>query len=303
MPNGLRTLSAKDQGELDFWIDHIHGVGCLRESGREFADFWTEGAQRRLAYYFSVLPQPATTDAMWVDVGTGPYSVLFQAPSGVTKVMVDPLMKHYFHHALVPDGYRSSRHVFLEGVCERLPLSDESADMVFCTNALDHVDDPWQALAELARILKVGGDLVLETDTGGQTDHMHPHAFSIEDLESHAAELRLSRTLGQGGIREKRRPGAQLYYGFFKKTADTRTLFPAAAPPARGALSVQLVLEGVRGFNILRQRERVGADRFYAIRQVDGAFNYHRFVNGLYPSSVEGLSLDEVVARIQALEP
>jgi ubiquinone/menaquinone biosynthesis C-methylase UbiE len=186
----MRQLTSKEQGELDFWIDHIIGLGCLRESGKGYLEQWSEGAHSRFQHYFSVIGEPiGTENALWVDVGCGPYSVLLQAPDSVTKVMIDPLMKHYFHHKLVPPGMYGARHVFLEGFAEDLALANESVDVVLCTNALDHVDNPWVALSELVRILKVGGCLILEVDTGGETDELHPHAFSIEELEDRVARF------------------------------------------------------------------------------------------------------------------
>lgn len=296
----LRELTEKEQGELNFWIDHIHGLGCIRESGKPYLKQWSDGARARLEYYFSAIPsQVPMENVTWVDVGTGPYSLLLDAPTTVTKVMIDPLMKFYFQYDLVPNVANDGKHIFLEGFSENLPLADESADMVFCTNALDHVEDPWKALAELARILKVGGHLILETDTGGVTDHMHPHAFSQDDIEDHVSALHLERMLGKPGQREKRRPGAQLYYGFYKKSPETRGLFPKA-PLQAGCYRPMLVLEGLHGYNIVRYRDRI-SDRYYGIRQDDGAFYYETFQQGGYPKSFEGSSLEEVSAAIRKL--
>jgi SAM-dependent methyltransferase len=47
--------------------------------------------------------------------------------------------------------------VDIEGDIHALPIPDASFDCVFCTGTLEHVRDPWQAVRELNRILKVGG--------------------------------------------------------------------------------------------------------------------------------------------------
>jgi ubiquinone/menaquinone biosynthesis C-methylase UbiE len=44
---------------------------------------------------------------------------------------------------------------------DRLPLDDESVDVVVCGLALSHVESLGPALAELARVLRPGGDLVI----------------------------------------------------------------------------------------------------------------------------------------------
>lgn len=49
----------------------------------------------------------------------------------------------------------------LEGAADRLPLPDASVDCAFANMLLHHVDDPASAIAEMARILKPGGRLVI----------------------------------------------------------------------------------------------------------------------------------------------
>lgn len=296
----MRQLTSKEQGELDFWIDHIIGLGCFRESGKSYLEQWSEGARSRLQHYFSVIREAMRTeDVLWVDVGCGPYSVLLQAPDGVTKVMIDPLMKHYFHHNLVPPGVYGARHVFLEGFAEDLAIANESADLVLCTNALDHVENPWVALSELVRILKVGGCLILEVDTGGETDELHPHAFSVEELEDRIARFSMEHVHGQGAQFEKRRPGAQLYYGFYKKTVQSAKYFQSAELPKRGMLRPLLVAEGIHGFNIVRLPDPRDGDVYYGIRQSDGPFYYDKIIKRAYSKCFEGASADEVKKQIE----
>jgi len=298
--NTLRALTEKEKGELDFWIDHILGFGCVRESGRSFHEQWSAGASGRIAHYKSKIPELEKLGwSTWVDVGCGPYPTLLHAPTGVMSIMIDPLMKHYFHHALVPPNATRPNRLFLEGFVENLPLADECADVVMCLNALDHVDQPWVGLTELTRILKVGGYLILEVDVGGETDFMHPHSFSAEELAANAARVGLNSlyplSIATG---EKRRTGAELYYGFYQRRLRAPEIYPPAPPPLPGSLRPLLVREGIAGYNILRFWDSVLGDKYYAILQSDGPFEYDRLVRGGYDRCIEGSTVEEVETRI-----
>jgi len=69
----------------------------------------------------------------------------------------------------------SGRLTALEGRAQRLPLPTASVDYVFANMFLHHVDDPAQAIAEMARVLRPGGRLVV-TDLDS-----HAHAFLLSE--------------------------------------------------------------------------------------------------------------------------
>jgi ubiquinone/menaquinone biosynthesis C-methylase UbiE len=294
----VRTLSEKEQGELSFWIDHLYG-GCERELGRAFLEQWSDGARGRLARFARHIPGlPADAGAVWVDVGTGPYSVLMQAPAAVTKVMIDPLIKHYFSYGLIDVAAVPPASIFLEGAAEDLPLTDGLADFVVCTNTLDHVDDPWATTAELARVLKPGGSLALEVDTGGITDYMHPHAITAAAIDEHFAAAGLEKIAGHIPEHQgQRRPGAELYQAYYRRTAPLRTALPLRA--IRDAIHPVLVQEGLHGFNIVRLRDPEEGDWFYALLQSDGAFSRDKVDSGAYRVLFRGRTLDLVQQQVE----
>ena len=108
---------------------------------------------------------------------------------------------------------------YLQGNLEALPLEDASFDLVLCTQVIEHLLDPQAGLAELARVLRRGGRLVISTDNSynlvsktlnaprsaavralrarGRRQHVHfPHrAFSVREFQRRitAAELTLER--------------------------------------------------------------------------------------------------------------
>lgn len=76
----------------------------------------------------------------------------------------------------------------LEGPADSLPLPDASVDCAFANMLLHHVDDPARAIAEMARILRPGGRLVI-TDLDLHTrrellDEQHDRwpGFAREDV-------------------------------------------------------------------------------------------------------------------------
>jgi SAM-dependent methyltransferase len=52
---------------------------------------------------------------------------------------------------------------------ESMPFEDEAFDLVLCTQVLEHVLSPADAVRELARVLRSGGRLLLSADHAGNT--------------------------------------------------------------------------------------------------------------------------------------
>ena len=64
--------------------------------------------------------------------------------------------------ALMKKKFAKSKDVdFRLGDSERLPIADESVDYVFANMYLHHVDSPPKAIAEMTRILRPGGVIVI----------------------------------------------------------------------------------------------------------------------------------------------
>jgi SAM-dependent methyltransferase len=61
----------------------------------------------------------------------------------------------------------------LEGTAESLPVEDGSFDLVICTQVLEHVDDPTQAVREMHRVTAPGGRVLASTH-GVQVYHPSP---------------------------------------------------------------------------------------------------------------------------------
>jgi SAM-dependent methyltransferase len=57
-----------------------------------------------------------------------------------------------------------------------IPVADGSFDVILCTEVLEHVPEPIQAVQEMARILKPGGKLLLTAPLGAFL-HQEPYHF------------------------------------------------------------------------------------------------------------------------------
>jgi SAM-dependent methyltransferase len=97
----------------------------------------------------------------------------------ITRGLVEPFLARYATEGRVLNigsGIETYRRYFpnqvsvdidpakkpdIVGDVHHLPIADESFDMVVCTTVLEHVQDPKQAVAEMRRVLKTGGTLLL----------------------------------------------------------------------------------------------------------------------------------------------
>jgi len=55
---------------------------------------------------------------------------------------------------------------FIIGDAHKLPFKTRSFDLILCTETLEHLTDPRQALLEMKRVLKKNGQAIISMDTG-----------------------------------------------------------------------------------------------------------------------------------------
>lgn len=92
-----------------------------------------------------------------------------------------PYRPLFAHCAYVTQDWASSPHpgarsADVIGDLADLPLPDADFDLVLCTEVLEHVAEPARAVAEIARILRPGGRLVLTVPFVGEL-HEEPHDY------------------------------------------------------------------------------------------------------------------------------
>ena len=95
-------------------------------------------------------------DARILDVGSGPTCSARLFKKG-RKSFMDPLMSIYVRRwpDRLPEGEK------IAGAGERIPYPPNTFDVVVSFNSLDHMFKPWEALAEIGRVLKPRGLFLL----------------------------------------------------------------------------------------------------------------------------------------------
>jgi SAM-dependent methyltransferase len=106
-------------------------------------------------------------EAAAAHAGLGRYRLL---DVGCGEKPYAPIFAGYASEHVGVDAVESP-HADLVGAVEALPVADGAFDVVLCSQVLEHVDDPAQAVRELSRALRPGGRLLLTTHG---TYYYHP---------------------------------------------------------------------------------------------------------------------------------
>lgn len=145
------------------------------------------------------LVAPCATELV-VDVGAGmgPTTVL-AARRGADVVAVDPtpFMRHVLRVRRLAQRERQCIEI-VDGAAESMPVDDAAAHAAWSVNAMHHFTDPDGAAAELHRVLRSGGRLVLvdedfddprhelyEEMKDRHGGHDHDHGGSDHDSSDH----------------------------------------------------------------------------------------------------------------------
>lgn len=92
----------------------------------------------------------------YLDVGCGTGLILRHLPEGSTGIDLNP------RHLARAKAYVPSASLMI-GDAEHIPFPDNSFDTIICTEVLEHLVHPEQALSEIFRVLLPGGRLIGST--------------------------------------------------------------------------------------------------------------------------------------------
>ncbi len=201
----VRALGLKGRSELAFWTDvwdrsirdgNLWGERALELSGDDSIaeDYVGRRWQQARAEVNRVLEEASIDDRNYFDgkvvVDIGPGCVGFpDACPAKRSFGVDPLAEAYREAGLLLE----SEAVYLDVPAEDIPLLSGTVDVVVCRNSLDHVDRPTTVLGEIHRLLRTGGELILNVDLDHPASPTEPHEISRESLRSWLADFEILR--------------------------------------------------------------------------------------------------------------
>jgi SAM-dependent methyltransferase len=191
----LRAGRRKHDEELGYWRARRAAEGRLENE--HYAAVFTGLVGLEPEFY---------AGAEILDVGCGPRGSLEWAHTARRRVGLDPLADAY--RELGTDEHAME---YVQGPAERMPFDDASFDVVTSFNSLDHVDDLDRTVAEVKRVMRPGGHLVLAVEVGDAPTWTEPQTLSWESWRVFEPELELVARA------EYERGEANLYDGAFRR--------------------------------------------------------------------------------------
>lgn len=165
-PPQLRTYF-KETNEMLFWRMHKAKKGGELYNGH-------------MAYYFTDhfgLSPDYYAGKKVLDVGCGPVGTLEWADGAAERVGLDPLADKY-----LTLGAKDHKMRYVNSGSEKMPFADGHFDIVTTFNSLDHVEDVDATIAELCRVVRPGGDLLLIVEINHEPTITEPHFLTEKIL-------------------------------------------------------------------------------------------------------------------------
>ncbi len=166
-----RRWREAQQHERDFW-ERWRELPAYQ--GLDLESYWA-GERKQFA-----LPADFFVGRRVLDAGCGPVGLVHFLPEAALRVRLDPLLVEYRERLPLAQPQLS-----LAATGEALPLAAASMDLCICFNALDHMRDPAAALAEIRRVLRPGGTLLVMVHSFPWwtlpllwPDRLHPHHWT-----------------------------------------------------------------------------------------------------------------------------
>jgi SAM-dependent methyltransferase len=119
-----------------------------------------------------------------LDIGCGPRGSLEWADEASRRVGLDPLADDY--RELGTDAHAME---YVAAGSEAMPFADGEFEVVTSINSLDHVDDLERTAAEIKRVTRPDGHLVLAVEVGHDPTWTEPQSLSWDACDVFAPEF------------------------------------------------------------------------------------------------------------------
>ncbi|MEA2386176.1 MAG: hypothetical protein QOJ22_350 [Thermoleophilaceae bacterium] len=163
----------KRDEELTFWQGRKEAEGTL--GNEHYEAQYTQLVGLEPSFY-------AGKDVL--DIGCGPRGSLTWMVEARRRVGLDPLADDY--RAL---GTGEHPMEYVTGAAEEMPFDDASFDVVTSFNSFDHVDDLDRTIAEIKRVLRPQGHLVLAVEVGHAPTWSEPQTVTWDVCARFEPEL------------------------------------------------------------------------------------------------------------------
>jgi SAM-dependent methyltransferase len=182
---------AKEDAELAYWRERRDGQGPLEQGAPLYRLVFIDHFGLDEAFY---------EGKRLLDIGCGPRGSLTWAGGAAERVGLDPLVSKYRELQQGDHGM-----TYVEAGAESIPFPDGHFDVVSTINSLDHVEDVDRAIAEITRVTRSGGMLLVLVDVGHEPTPTEPHELDWDLVERFAGGWELIE------LRGYERPSDNLY--------------------------------------------------------------------------------------------
>ncbi|MHA1439378.1 MAG: class I SAM-dependent methyltransferase [Promethearchaeota archaeon] len=172
----LEILHSKEQLSLNFFKKNYLGLDS-EYLFKELERYWNEYRYFENISKFIKLDRSSFKQNKILDIGCGYTSVLNILPKSERfgiDIVINKLKKYNFP--------LNKEIKWINGIAEKLPFEDNYFDIIFCSNGIDHYENPKKVISEVKRVLKYKGIFILTIDVFndniGYRNKLHPYSYT-----------------------------------------------------------------------------------------------------------------------------